>query len=246
MVEIHDEFFVGHNKPAFEPARRMPDLVAAGQERGPHRSGAVLHGLPVGRVGRGNLSSAGPDRHAQSPAELGQRHRRHIGLGRTEGQRAGFQVHGGVKAAEDDRASRPDQLGERYACHRLGQCLRRHGGGRQRTHCSGEDRRRHANALVRRRIDAQRTGHGVIIDQRGVHIDIGLHYRIGVHEIAAEDQSRHVDGVLRAFRRCDSTHERLRRQRQMRQHHVEVPLVHRHVRRFDDRAAGMVKPWREV
>ena len=32
----------------------------------------------------------------------------------------------------------------------------------------------------------------------------------------------------------------------MRQHHVEVPLVHRHVRGLDNCAAGMVQPWRKV
>ena len=82
--------------------------------------------------------------------------------------------------------------------------------------------------------------------QRAVDVDERGHHRVGLHEIGAEQQRRHIHRILRADRFGDRPHEGLVRQGHVRVQHVQVPLVHRHVGRLAHRAARMVQPFRHV
>ena len=67
-----------------------------------------------------------------------------------------------------------------------------------------------------------------------------------LHEVRAKHEACHVDAVLGPLARCYRAHERLARQGEMSQHHIQMPLVDRRVRRLAHRAAGMVQPGRAV
>ena len=143
-------------------------------------------------------------------------------------------------------AGMSEALGERDPRHPLGQSLGDHRGLADRTHRAAEDGRRHRDALVRRRVDPQRTRHGVVVDQGRVEVDVRLDGRVLFHERRAEHQACHVDGVLRSPGRRYAAHERLRRVAQVRVNHVEMALVHRDVDRLADGSARMMQPRGQV
>jgi hypothetical protein len=116
--------------------------------------------------------------------------------------------------------------------------------GGHRAHGATEDGRRYTDALIGFSIDPQSARHGLVVDQRRVHVDVALDDGIGIDKGIAKDQPHHGDGIAGTVRRGDAAHERLCRKCQVGQHHVQVALVDGHIDGLANRAAGMMQPRR--
>jgi|GEM_PF-6562970 len=95
-------------------------------------------------------------------------------------------------------------------------------------------------------MDLERTHHRGVEGQRRVDVDERGHHGVLCDKLPSEQDLAHLDGIPRARGFGDRAHERLVRQRHMREQHVEAALVHGHIGRLADRAAGMVQPFRHL
>ena len=102
--------------------------------------------------------AAAAQRHAQSSRKLRDDEIRHDRLRHAEGRGARPEVHGGEKVTENERRAGAHQLRECTTHHRFGKGLRDGGSSADRAHGAAEYERRHDDALVRARVDADRLG----------------------------------------------------------------------------------------
>ncbi len=243
LVGIHDVFLVGGDQPALEPAAGMQHEVDPGEEADVERVGALVAGLRIGQLGAAEGAGAAegqPEPAGELAGAEGDLRR----LGRAEGRRPRIHVDRGDEGAEDHRRARADQLRIGDPGQHLGQHLGQRAGDRDRRHGAADDEGRDDRRLVGRGIDLERAHHGAVEGQRRVDVDEARHHRVRLEEVRAEQQPRHLDAVGGALGRGDAAHIGLVAEGHVRQQHVEMALVDRHVGRLADRAAGMVQPFR--
>ena len=245
LVGIEKQLGIVGDKPAFHPAACVKHEIHPALNRRHDGVGGFIGGLRIGRL-RAGERSAGAERHIQASRQLGATKQHFCRLGRAKGGGTSLHRHRACEAAENHRRAGAHKLGEGNAAQRLGECLGQRAGNRDRRHRAGEDERRGDAGLVVARIDLERPKHGAVPGHRRVRVDQAGRHSIGVEEILAKQDFRHVDRVLRAFRRGDRAHIGLVGVALVGIDHLEMPLGDRKVDRLAHGSAGMVEPGKHV
>ena len=167
-------------------------------------------------------------------------------FGRAEGRRTRVHVDRCDESAKDHRRTGADQLAVGHARKHLGQHLRQRARDGDRGHRATDDERRNDRGLIGAGINLQRAHHDAVKGQRAVDVDQAGHDRVLVNELIAKKDLRHRHRILGAGGFGDRPHIGFVRQHHMGQKHVQMALVHRHIGRLTDRAAGMVQPFRHI
>ena len=110
------------------------------------------------------------------------------------------------------------------------------------THCTAQDERHDDGGLIGTCIGTHGFCHGAIPDEGRVDVDIAHDDAVLFHEITPEKDARHFDGVLGAVFGGDGAQKRFVGIFDVRIDHIEMTLVHRHIGRLANGAAGMVQP----
>ena len=144
-------------------------------------------------------------------------------------RRARVHVNGCHKRPKDHRCTGADQLVIGHACQylsqNLGQCAR----NRHRRHGPTHDKGRYDAGLIFRGKDFHRAHHHIIKRHRRVDVDQRCHDRIVFYKILTKQDFTHLNTVLCAAGFGHRSHKRFVRQFHMRQQHIQVTLVHRHI-----------------
>ena len=170
QLDVDDELLVAADQAALQPAGRVHDEVGAGQERRQQRHQRLVRGLRVGRLRRVQ-PAAGAERQPVVPGQLAGAQQADGRLRGAERRRAGLHVDVGQERAEDHRAARPDQLGQRDAGQRLGQLLGQRGRDRHRGHRAHQQERGQHHRLGGPVVLELRVQHPVVPAQRRVAVD---------------------------------------------------------------------------
>ena len=120
----------------------------------------------------------------------------------------------------------------------MGQCAR----NRHRRHRTTHDKRRNDRGLVVLCEHFQSTHHDTVECHRAVDVNERGHHGVVLHELLTKEDATHINRILRTGRLCHRPHERLIRQGHVREQHIQVTLVHRHIRRLANRTTRMVQP----
>ena len=97
-------------------------------------------------------------------------------------------------------------------------------------------------ALPRSRIGANAPCGDSVQHQGRGGVEIPHDHAVFGHKISAKQNAAHFDTVFGPLRRGDRAQKGAVGIEDMRQHHIQVPLVDRHIGRLANRAAGMVQP----
>jgi hypothetical protein len=241
QLDVDDELLIAADQAALQPAGRVHDEVGTGQEGGQQRHQRLVGGLRVGGLRRVQ-PAAGAERQTVVPGQLTGAQQAEGGLRRAEGRRAGLHIDVGQERAEDDRATRPDQLGQRDAGQRLGQLLDQRGRDRHRGHGPHQQERGQYHRLGGPVVLELRVQHPVVPAQRGVAVDQRDRGRHTLDRLApAEQDRRHRDRVGRVRPGDHVAHVDLVGQRLQRVDHVQVPGVERGVVRLADHATRRIE-----
>ena len=239
LLRIQHELGKARAQPAFEPPRRVEDVVRAREEDGLHGHARLVRGLRIHEL-RPRGHAARPPRQPVAPRELPDHEVHQTDLGGAGHRRPALHVHGGEELPVDHRGAGAHELRERDPGERLGIELSHRAdgarrGARPRHHERGGDDR-----LVVRCVDLQRVEHRRIPDQGRVAVQHSGQDRVVGDEVVAERDPRHRDRILGSLSGSGRTHERLVRMLEQAVHHVQVALRHRDVHRLADDAAGEV------
>ena len=163
-------------------------------------------------------------------------------LGRAECGRAAVHVDGGDESPHDHRRPGADQLAIGDARQRLGQDLCQRACYTHRRHGPPDDKGRNDTGLIVLGIDLERAHHHIVERHRRVDVDERGHHRVFLHEVLTEQDTAHVDGILRPAGFGHRSHEGFVAQRHMGMQHIKVTFVHRDICRLAYRPPRVMQP----